>query len=137
MIKMFAFRLHEGECLKAAIQRAVVDHQFSAATVISAVGSLSEVTVRMAGAAPDRQDIRTYEGNFEIVSFIGNLGQSRVHLHISFSDTEGKVTGGHLKDGIVHTTVELVLAVDDAMTFSEEVDPQTGFGELKVTDSQV
>jgi predicted DNA-binding protein with PD1-like motif len=43
------------------------------------------------------------------------------------------VIGGHLKEGsIVHTTVELVLAVDDSLRFSEENDPDTGFGELKI-----
>lgn len=133
-MKMIAIRLHEGQDLKQAIEMLVQEQKLSAATVIGAVGSLNCVRLRMAGAQPDAQDIREYEGAFEIVSLIGNLGVGRTHLHMAVSDTEGAVTGGHLKEGsIVHTTVELVLATEENLQFSEEIDLKTGFGELKVT----
>ena len=132
---MIAIRLREGQDLKLAIEEFVRDQKLSAATIISAVGSLNHARMRMAGAWPDRQDIRDYEGSFEIISLIGNLGQKRTHLHIAISDPEGNVIGGHLKEGsIVHTTVELVIASERELVFSEEVDPETGFGELKVTE---
>lgn len=87
----------------------------------------------MAGAEPSKQDIRTLKGPFEIVSLIGNLGPERTHLHISVSDNNGAVIGGHLKeDSVVHTTVELVVAAEETLQFSEELDADTGFGELKV-----
>lgn len=134
-MKLKAFRLSQGDNLKESIEAFVKAENISAATVVSAVGSLEKVTIRMAGAAPNKQDIRTYEGSFEIVSLIGNLGQDRTHLHMSFSDAEGKVIGGHLKEGsIVHTTAEIVLTVDETLTFAEEVDQKTGFGELKVIE---
>lgn len=132
-MKIVAKRLKEGEDLKLVIEKLVSDENLSAAIVISAVGSLSHARLRMPGAKPDEQDIRDYEGPFEIASLLGNLGQSRTHLHMSVSDSESRVIGGHLKEGsIVHTTVELVLATDDSLEFSEEADPKTGFGELKV-----
>ena len=74
MMRMIALRLHEGEDVKEAIEAFVRAKKILAATVISAVGSLHRVRVRMAGAAPDAQDIRDYEGSFEIVSLIGNVG---------------------------------------------------------------
>jgi predicted DNA-binding protein with PD1-like motif len=78
--------------------------------------------------------VLTVEGPFEIVSVTGNVGQGRTHIHLSISDKKGVVIGGHLKEGCeVHTTVELVLAVEDDLTFGEEPDPQTGFGELKIS----
>lgn len=61
-MRLFAVRLHTGELLKESIERVVAEQHFSAATVVSAVGSLSQAVVRMAGAAPDRQDVRTYRG---------------------------------------------------------------------------
>ena len=134
-MKLIATRLREGQDLKEAIEAFVVERKLTSATVVSAVGSLSHARIRMAGAQPNAQDIRDYDSPMEIVSLTGNLGPGRVHLHIAVSDPEGAVTGGHLKEGsIVHTTVELVLATDETLAFTEEVDPETGFGELKVTE---
>lgn len=132
-MRMIATRLREGQDLKLTIEKLVGVMNISAATVISGVGSLNVAVLRMAGASADTQDIRTFEGPFEIVSLTGNLGQNRTHLHLSISDKEGKVTGGHLKEGsIVHTTVELVLAVEDNLVFGEAPDTQTGFSELDI-----
>lgn len=130
---MLAIRLHKGQDLKAEVERFVADNKLSSATVISAVGSLDGVRLRMAGAQPGTQDIRNYAGAYEIVSLIGNLGLGRTHLHLAVSDKEGSVIGGHLKEGnIVHTTVELVLISEEGLAFSEETDNNTGFGELKI-----
>ena len=132
-MKLLAYRLKAGDPLKEKIEEIVASQNLNSATFISAVGSLSKVVVRMAGASPAAQDIRTYEGSYEVVSLIGNLGQGRTHLHVAFSDSEGNVVGGHLKEGtIVHTTAELVIAADNSLLFSEEVDDRTGFGELRI-----
>ena len=137
-MKMIAARLSEGQDLKIAIEDLVRANNIQAATVISAVGSLNVATLRMAGAQADAQDIRTLDGPFEIVSLIGNIGQSRTHLHMSISDRDGIVTGGHVKEGcIVHTTAEVVLAVDEKLVFTEEADAQTGFGELKIAEQDI
>jgi hypothetical protein len=132
-MRMIAVRIREGQDLKQAIEEVVREQKLPSATVISGVGSLNRARIRMAGASAGNQDIRSIEGPVEIVSLIGNLGPKRTHLHLSVSDKEGGVVGGHLKeDSIVHTTVELVLAVEDSLHFDEEADPQTGFGELRI-----
>jgi uncharacterized protein len=132
-VRMVAVRLHEGQDLKAAIEALVAEQKLSSATIVSAVGSLSYARLRMAGAQPDKQDIRDYDGRYEIVALIGNIGKGRTHLHLAMSDQDGQVIGGHLKEGtIVHTTVELVIMTDDKIEFSEETDKATGFGELKI-----
>jgi predicted DNA-binding protein with PD1-like motif len=132
-MKMVATRLREGQDLKQSIEKLVAAMNISAATVISAVGSLSAATLRMAGAEAAAQDVRTLKGPFEVVSLTGNIGPGRIHLHMSISDKDGHVIGGHVKEGCtVHTTIELVLAVEDTLVFGEETDPQTGFGELSI-----
>ncbi len=125
--------MREGEDLKQAIESFIKEENIQAATVISAVGSLNNAAIRMAGASASVQDVRNYNGPFEIVSLMGNLGQNRTHLHMAISDTDGKVTGGHVKEGCtVHTTVEVVIAVTDDLIFAEEADHETGFNELKI-----
>lgn len=76
--------------------------------------------------------ITTYEGPFEIVSLVGTLSAGG-HLHISLSDKEGHVIGGHVVgDLIIHTTAEVVIGYCSGFTFSREYDSQTGFKELVV-----
>lgn len=130
---MVVTRLREGQDLKLSIEKLVRAMDISAATVISAVGSLSTATLRMAFDRGDLQNIRSLEGPLEVVSVMGNIGQDRIHLHMSVSDQYGRVIGGHVKQGcVVDTTLELVLAVEDNLVFAEEVDAKTGFGELSI-----
>lgn len=133
---MIATRLQEGQDLKKSICDFVANKNLKSACIISAVGSLSKAKIRMAGASPDNEDIRAYEGTYEIVSLTGTVdSKGKSHIHISISDEEGNVTGGHLKDEcIVHTTVELVLLDDENILFSREKDEATGFDELNIKE---
>jgi uncharacterized protein len=93
-MKLYATRLVEGEDLKESIAKFVVSQRVSSAAVVSAVGSLSTARIRMAGAQPNKQDIREYIGVFEIVSLIGTLdNQGNAHLHIAISDEDGTIRG--------------------------------------------
>lgn len=134
-MRMLAARLHRGQDVKAAIEAFVREQSISAGSIISAVGCLSQARLRMAGATSDKQDVRDYHEPLEVVSLIGNVGQKRMHLHLALSDADGKVIGGHMKDGcIVDTTLELVITVEDSLEFGEAVDEQTGFGELSIKE---
>lgn len=132
---LVAKRLTPGKDLKQTIIEFAAEKNIAAGAIISAVGSLSIANIRMAGAQPDKQDVRELAGPFEIVSLIGTVGIDGEHLHISLSDKDGKVIGGHLKDGcLVETTVELVITVEDRLEFRRDVDPTTGFKELSVVE---
>ena len=70
---------------------------------------------------------------FEIVSLVGTFSRDgSCHLHASLSDGEGMTIGGHLVDGIVFTTVEVVLGTASGIDFHRVRDDETGFGELRV-----
>lgn len=133
-MKTAAFRLKPGADLKQSIESYAMDNKISG-SVITCVAGLESVVIRMAGATPDSQDVRTYEGKFEVVSLVGTLSPDGVHLHIAVSDKDGKVLGGHLKDGsIVGFTAEIVLGIEQDKKFSRQPDEQTGFDELIVED---
>lgn len=71
--------------------------------IITCVAGLEQATLRMAGAVPDKQDIRTYKEDYEVTSLVGTVSVYGVHLHMSISDKEGIGFGGHLKEGtIIH-----------------------------------
>jgi len=104
--------------------------------IITAVGSLSDtVTLRMANADASKPNpIKTFEGErFEIVSMTGTFARDRkCHVHISLSRSDGAVIGGHLVEGKIFTTCELVLGSMSSVEFRREQDNETGFTELVV-----
>lgn len=132
-MKMIAIRLKPGQDLKVELQKLVKKHGITAGFIATCVGSLQTVTLRMAGATLAEQDIRTLDGHFEIVSLVGTVSVNRNHLHLSVSDEEGGVTGGHLKEGsIIATTAEVVIGFDEDVIFTSDVDKNTGFKELEL-----
>jgi predicted DNA-binding protein with PD1-like motif len=97
--------------------------------VISAVGSLTVVQLRLAGAA----EATAIKGELEILSLSGTLSPDGAHLHIAVADSSGAVIGGHLGAGsLVRTTAELVIGLLPAWRFSRELDPATGYAELAI-----
>jgi predicted DNA-binding protein with PD1-like motif len=116
-MRTYSFRLKPGQDLRQEIQKIADKNRIKAGFVVTCVGGLQKAILRMAGATPDDQVVNTYEGKFEIVSLVGTVSSSGSHLHVSISDQEGKVIGGHLKDGSIYT---------------REFDSNTGFKELTV-----
>jgi predicted DNA-binding protein with PD1-like motif len=76
-MKTLAFRLKPGMDLKAEIESFAKKHELKAAFVVTCVGGLQQVTMRMAGAKPDAQDIRTLTEDLEVVSLVGTTGPER------------------------------------------------------------
>ncbi|MEB3271155.1 MAG: DUF296 domain-containing protein [Synechococcus sp.] len=63
--------------------------------VLSVVGNLSTAVFQCPGkAAPTR-----LRGELEIITLSGTLAPDGVHLHLSFSDGDCRVWGGHLEPG--------------------------------------
>ena len=132
-MKTLIFRLTPGMDLKTSLEQVVTKHSIKAGYILTCVGGLEKATVRMAGAKPEAQDIRSFDGDFEIVSLVGTVSINGVHLHMSFSDAEGNVRGGHLKEGtVIHPTAEIVLGIEETTEFTRELDEETGFPELVV-----
>ena len=97
--------------------------------MVAGIGSLVEASLRYAGEAAETK----IAGPLEILSLSGTLSRSGAHLHMSVSDSEGRVWGGHVAYGnIVRTTVEALVVTLPDWLLSREHDAQTGFPELAV-----
>jgi predicted DNA-binding protein with PD1-like motif len=126
------FRLKPGQLLKEEIERAIKEKKISAGVMLSIVGSLENAVLRMAGSRPGNQTIKNWDGPFEIVSATGTLSRDGCHIHVSLSDKEGRVIGGHLKDGsMVATTAEIVIGIFKGVIYQRVLDKNTGFKELE------
>jgi predicted DNA-binding protein with PD1-like motif len=123
-------RLKPGTDLRAALQAEVAARSYSAAFVISVVGSLNGARLRLAGVG----DPDTLRGDFEILTLAGTVARNGAHLHMSVADARGRVLGGHVAHGcIVRTTAEVLLLLLSDWSFIREPDPATGFAELVVS----
>lgn len=124
-----AFRLGPGADLKKELSRIARDNDLRAGVVLTCVGSLTRVVIRLA----DQPAATTFDGKHEIVSLVGTLGSDGDHLHVAVSDSSGKTIGGHLMEGsLVYTTAEIAVGELTALAFSREPDPRTTYRELAV-----
>lgn len=118
-----------GADLRTAIEGELAGHGATAAFVLQGIGSLSVAQLRYAGK-PASTELR---GDLEILSLAGTVSPDGVHLHMSVSDAQGRVYGGHVGPGcIVRTTAELLVALLPAHAFRREHDPATGYPELTI-----
>jgi len=128
-MRTIALRLRPGADLKGELLALAVRERVRAGWVLTCVGSLSQVRVRLAGGA----EHGNWQGAFEIIVLTGTLSRDGGHLHLAVADHQGRTLGGHLVEGCtVRTTAEVVLAADDRLLFAREHDPATGYDELVV-----
>lgn len=128
-MQVVPLRLQPGDDLRLALEAWMAQQPQPAGCVISAVGSLSVVQMRLAGAA----EATTIRSELEIITVSGTLCPDGAHLHIATADSTGAVRGGHLCAGsLVRTTAELVLGLLPEWEFRRVLDPATGYPELQI-----
>jgi predicted DNA-binding protein with PD1-like motif len=128
-MRVVPMRFSPGDDLRLALETWMAQQQEQAGCVISAVGSLSVLQLRLAG----QQESTTITGDLEILSLAGTLSPDGVHLHVAVADSTGSVIGGHLCAGsLVRTTAELVVGLLPEWRFCRQLDPATGYAELRI-----
>ncbi|WP_426493151.1 PPC domain-containing DNA-binding protein [Hymenobacter sp. 102] len=128
-MRAYALRLRPGQDVRQELQAFAEQQQLRAACVLSAVGSLTTATLRLA----NQEDPTVYQGHFEVVSLVGTLSVNGSHLHLSVADSTGRTVGGHLLAGNrVYTTLEVVVGELPELDFRRETDSTYGYKELEV-----
>lgn len=128
-LQPWPLRLHPGDDLRRALEAGVAGRGLAAAYVLAGIGSLRPAVIRLAGA----ETTRTLDEDLELLGLAGSVAVNGSHLHLSVSDAQGRVTGGHAAYGcIVRTTAELLLAALPGWRFTREPDAATGWAELQI-----
>jgi uncharacterized protein len=124
------FRLRPGDDLMGGIRAYVNANHIQAAVLLSAVGSLTQASIRYA----NQPEAHIHTGHFEIVSINGTVEETGEHIHLSIATGQGNVLGGHLMTGCkIYTTGEITLGEIVGAHFAREADPDgSGWEELKV-----
>ena len=128
--RFHAFRLKPGDNLTQGLRAAYTASASQAMAVVTCVGSLTSVRIRHA----NRPDGTLYRGHYEITSLVGTIDQQGEHLHLTISDSEGRVFGGHLlpEDSAIYTTAEIVVLALPQLRFTRAPCAESGYDELVV-----
>mgnify|MGYP005844311617 CR=1 FL=1 len=122
---MIASRILPDQDLKKGILEILKNQNLKSGFIISIVGSLNVAVLRTADGS-----IKFFKGPLEIVSAEGTVSNDGVHIHISISDSDGMVYGGHLMDGCkINTTAEIGI-LKSKKEFKRVLDRKTGYKEL-------
>jgi len=128
-MQTWVLRLSPGVDPIESLLDACKENGWTAAFVLSGVGSLESARLRFAAQA-EAADIA---GPLELVSLSGTLSLDGPHLHAAVADAQGNVFGGHLRPGSkVRTTAEILVAVLPDVVVRRRPDPRTGARELVV-----
>jgi len=95
-MRVVPIHLQAGSDLRVSLERLAAE-QGSAGFVLGVVGNLS----RAAFQCPGQSGPSVLEGDLEIITLQGTIAPGGVHLHLSLSDGDCQVWGGHLEPGTV------------------------------------
>ena len=139
--RVWVTRLLPGDELDQGIIQVMQEARVERAVVLSAVGSLRDVVLRDAkeGArlpvTPEQVNTVELPGPFELLSLEGMIVPGEegpfCHLHPALGAEDGSVWGGHLLQGTVFSTVELVLGELVGFTVVKRHSEETGLAELE------
>ena len=86
---------------------------------ISAIGAADIIEVGLYEVEKKQYQSKRFEGDFEIVSCLGNLSvkdnEPYLHLHMAFSDKDCHAYGGHLNYCRISGTFECVIGLTEAV----------------------
>jgi uncharacterized protein len=127
--RFYAMRLVPGIDVLNAVQDFVRENDLEAVAIVTVVGSLTDAFIRYA----NQPDGTSSQGHFEIVSMVGTIEPTGAHVHISLSDGDGRMFGGHMLPGcLVYTTAEIVLAHLSDFAFARTPCPLSTYDELTI-----
>jgi predicted DNA-binding protein with PD1-like motif len=108
----YVVRLDKGEEVVETLKTFCKGRNISLASV-SGIGAAGEVEVGYFHTLDKKFISRTFTGDLEIASLIGNVtlmaGETYLHLHISVADESQQMFGGHLARAVISATCEVII----------------------------
>lgn len=128
--RFYALRLLPGQEVLTQLRAFIAHNQIHAAWIAGCTGSLKNVVLRYAG----QENSTSLNNDFEVITLNGTLEIGGEHLHLSVSDPQGIMLGGHMMSGCtVRTTLELVIGELENIAFNRQPCAISGYDELFIT----
>lgn len=128
-----ALRLDKGDDIIGSIYKVAKEEGVKAAKV-SGIGATDNFTVGVFDTEKREYKKYTFIGNHEINSLSGNVtekdGSPYIHLHLTATGENCKVVGGHLIEGVISLTGEIIITLLKGQ-ISRELDVDLGINRWK------
>jgi len=126
--KEIVLRLDEGEEIVQSVVEICMKENVETA-LVSGIGAVKKAELAHFDTKEKKYNNKVFEGMFEIASLSGNIamlnGEPLLHAHIEIADTDFSTYGGHLVQGIVNPTCEIIILPLEAK-IRREKDEKTG-----------
>jgi uncharacterized protein len=111
----YIVRLHSGEPVMETLTAFLRERGVGFASV-SAIGAVRRAELGYWNADTQEYEFRAFEEQLEVVSFGGNCsirdGEPFLHIHCALGRQDFSLIGGHLKEALVHPTLEVWLQTE-------------------------
>lgn len=133
--RTFALVFGQGEDAVAGLQH-FAESQELGGSHFTAIGAFQRVVLGYFERNTKKYRRIPLDEQVEVVSLIGNValsgnGQPKVHAHVVVGRADGQAYGGHLLEGIVWPTLEVVLG-ESPLHLRRRLDPETGLALLEL-----
>lgn len=129
----YIVRIDKGEEVIESLNKFIREENIKAGSV-TGIGAAGLIETGLYNTKKKTYDSKTFEGDFEITNFSGNItkinGEHYLHMHITFADEDLKAYGGHLNKAVISGACEIVVDIIDA-TIERELDEEIGLNILK------
>jgi predicted DNA-binding protein with PD1-like motif len=134
--KTFVLVFETGEEVAGQLLRFAKEKNFTGAH-LTAIGAFERVTVGFFEVAKKDYAKIPIKEQVEVLSLVGNIalndkGEPTLHAHVVVGKSDGTAHGGHLLDGVVRPTLEVVLT-ESARHLCRTTRPELGLALLDLT----
>lgn len=124
----FLVRLETGEEIIHSLEMFTQEHAVSMGT-FTLMGAVSHIELGYYTLAEKQYHWKTFDGEFEIISGVGNIGvldgKPMMHLHGTFSGTDFMAFGGHMRSAVVAASAEVMVVTGEG-TLERKFDEASG-----------
>ena len=97
------------------------------------IGAVDRATLGHYDTDTEEYTEETFEGQFEVTAFSGNIGPDKIHAHIQLAKRDFSTIGGHCSGARVSGTFE-VIVVPGGTTLEHVLDERTGLDVFDLAD---
>lgn len=132
--RTFVVVLESGEEVMSSLQTFARQQKLSAAQ-ITAIGAFSEVVLAYFDWEKKDYALIPVGEQVEVASMIGDValspsGEPALHLHLVIGKKDGSAMAGHLHEGLVRPTLEVILTESPAH-LHKTIDPASGLALIR------